>query len=102
MQLRDHPLVLKHDRSIWPPIWTNTRLNKKDKPRGEVGILRQVLMNETFDTQCFLMIEYNGNQYMGCLNFSQAGFCKQICAILELMIGRSLTDIGDLDLSHTL
>ena len=39
---------------------------------------------------------------MGCLTFDDPGFCRRIHSVLNLMIGRSLKDVGDLDLAHTL
>ena len=102
MRLRDHALMSHRGVPNWPPQWTNTRKDMDDRPRGEIGDLKQVLMNDLFDNKCFLVIEYEGQKYMGCLTFDDPGFCRRIHSVLNLMIGRSLKDVGDLDLAHTL
>ena len=47
-------------------------------------------------------MEYEKYIYMGCLVFDDATFCKEIHDLLQLHIGRSIQDIGSIDLSHTL
>jgi len=49
-----------------------------------------------------LVIDHEQEQYVGCLIFSDRSFCSQICNILRNQIGRSIQDIGDLDISQTL
>lgn len=86
----------------WPPKWTTTRMDPNDRPVGEIGTLQQPLMNELLDTKIFLFIDYNGSRYMGMMVFDEPKFCLQIFAVLKANVGRSIKDIGDLDLSHTL
>lgn len=102
LSLRDHPLMSHYGRKIWPPRWTTTRTDKDGTPSGEVGMLREALMNDLFSNQLFLVIEYNGNRYMGCMTFGDSVFCYQIYALLKLKPGCSIREIGDLDLSHLL
>jgi hypothetical protein len=69
---------------------------------GEVGILKQVSTLNQIPTQCHLIIEYEGERYVGCLLFNDAIFCQQIRGFLQGHVGSSIKEIGDLDLSHTL
>ena len=102
MQLRDHPLMTRKSGDTWPPKWTTTRLNKDDKPIGEVGILEDVLMSNLIDNKIFMWMQWEGVWYMGLLSFDDRIFCYQICTLLKNNISRSIKEIGDLDLSFTL
>jgi hypothetical protein len=42
---------------------------------------------------------YRGWRYTGMIAFDSAEFCRQIYPLLKSNIGRSIKDIGDLDLS---
>jgi hypothetical protein len=99
MQLRDHPLMTtRNGANIWPPTWSTTGQN--DTPaRGEVGILRYV-KGSSESRKCFLVMEHENNHYVGTLWFRDLAFCSQICDILQQNIGRSIKEIGDLDLSY--
>ena len=103
MDLRDHPsMIRKSGFKVWPPRWTTTRRDGLDNPIGEVGILEQVLSNGLFANMFFLLIQYQGLQYVGALHFDNQQFCDELATLLKLHIGRSIKEIGDLDLSHTL
>ena len=65
MKLRDQLRTDKGTFYNWPPIWTNTREDPTDKPRGEIGKLQEVMMTETADDILFIVIEYQGRGYMG-------------------------------------
>ncbi len=69
--------------------------------RGEIGRLKNILPNSNSD-KCFLLIEHEGEGYIGCLFFEDAIFCSQIISIIKTHIGRTIKEIGDLDLSCTL
>lgn len=45
-------------------------------------------------------MEHEGNEYMGCLLFSDSQFCQQICELLRAHCGKSLEEIGDLEISQ--
>jgi hypothetical protein len=82
----------------WPPRWTPTHRDKDDKPLGEVGILEDVTMSQLTETKLFLFMQHRGFQYMGFMNFDDFIFSSQIFTLLKANIGRSIKDIGDLDL----
>jgi len=102
VQLRDHPLMSYRGMPNWPPAWSTLAIRSKPGPRGEVGTLEEVLMNNLYDDRIFMAILYEGYRYLGCLIFDDASFCFQIFAFLKLNRGKQIKDIGDSDLAHTL
>jgi hypothetical protein len=69
---------------------------------GEVGVLKYVHSNSLMSNKCFLVIDFQDEAYIGSLIFKDHSFCDQISRLLRDHIGRSIKDIGDLDLSSTL
>ena len=65
-------------------------------------MLTYVHRNFETSNKLFLVIEYQSETYVGCLIFQDHSFCKQLSGFLRDHIGRSIKDIGDLDLSFTL
>ena len=103
MHLRDHPLMTrKSGFRTWPPLWTTTRHDYDDKPSGEIGTLEEVLVHELLDNKIFLFMMFEGSRYTGFLSFDDERFCSQIYTVLKSNMGRSIKDIGDIDLSYTL
>jgi hypothetical protein len=83
MLLRDHPLMQYHGLRNWPPGWTWTDGPENNHPRGEIGILRQVVPSQILPAErCLLYIEYEGSEYIGCLLFDDSRFCNQIIKLL--------------------
>ena len=78
------------------------RRNESDKPIGEVGILDKALMIRHFRNKCYLVIDYQNRNYMGCLVFDDPTFCAEIHALLKSCLHCSIKEIGDTDLSCTL
>ena len=90
----------KSGYSAWPPRWTATRLNPADKVSGEIGILEEPLMNALFDKKIFMFVNHQEVRYMGSMHFDDLAFCREVFTILKLNIGRSIKEIGDIELSH--
>ena len=87
----------------WPPAWTWMRGGKDKHPRGEVGILKEVVPSQGKpEDRCFLIIAYQGSEYLGCLLFNDEAFCRQIMELLKAHCNRSIAEIGGLEISHTL
>jgi hypothetical protein len=105
VKLRDHPLLSYRGIARWPPVWINIR-DFEDfeakKLTGEIGVLTHALLHDDVPTKCFLAMEFERVQYMGSLIFEDPAFCRQIHALLQPHIGRSIKEIGSLDLSYTL
>ena len=103
VQLRDHPQMNFAGYANWPPIWVSAAGSKTyKKTSGEVGILVAVILNEAAPDSLFLRMENRTGRYMGCLAFNDHVFCRQLSIFLQDHIGKSIKEIGDLDLSHTL
>jgi hypothetical protein len=71
-------------------------------PQGEVGILKTVFVSSVKpSTSCFLIMEHAGAEYMGELFVSDAAFCMEIYEMLLRHCGKTIQEVGDLDLSDT-
>jgi hypothetical protein len=100
--LRDHPLMRRGPVSNWPPFWTQwSEGGGMTMLKGEIGVVRYVHLTTQDSKRCHLVIEYNGQHYVGTLLFDDSAFCSQICALLQQQLGRSIKDIGDLEVSFT-
>jgi hypothetical protein len=103
MKLRDHPLMSYRGVPNWPPVWTLAARNGSVMTlMGEVGVLKYVHSNSLMSNKCFLVIDFQHEAYIGSLIFKDHSFCGQISHLLRDHVGRSIKDIGDLDLSSTL
>jgi hypothetical protein len=67
-------------------------------PKGEVGTLVEVQVSKHQANRCFLVIEYEDSQYMGCLQFDDPSFRKQVCDLLGKHCGHTMQEIGSIDL----
>jgi hypothetical protein len=102
MLLRDHPLMTYQNSRSWPPVWLYCGGFDNTHPRGEVGILKNVFVSSVNpSTRCFLVMEHAGAEYMGDLSISDAAFCSEIYAVLLRHCGKTIQEIGDIDLSDT-
>jgi hypothetical protein len=103
MKLRDHPLMMYRGRPNWPPAWVQTNLDGGEVFRRlEVGILQLVMVHDRFPNKIFLVIKHQDNRYIGSLLFNDVAFCRQIGDLLDSYIGRSIEEIGDLDVTSSL
>jgi hypothetical protein len=100
MKLREHPLMICGGMLNWPPIWLWTGGEKNERPRGEVGVLIRVEPSVLADRSLFLTIQYNNGEYMGCLSFDDAAFCREIYNLLKGLYRHSISEIGELNISH--
>jgi hypothetical protein len=70
---------------------------------GEVGILKAVLRSHTEPhDRSFLVMEHSGAEYVGALLLNDPAFCREIFDMLPGHVGKTIQEIGDIDLSHTL
>ena len=100
MTLRDYPLMSKRGVSNWPPVWVQTGRDADKTLKGEIGLLTKVSYGGS--KSCFLGIEYDNHRYVGALLFDDNQFSWTICSFLEDHIGRSIKEIGGMDLSEVL
>jgi hypothetical protein len=100
MQLRDHPLMSYRSIHNWPPAWTPREGSENKPQKGEIGILKEIMLS-MIPPRCYLVVEYQFAEYMGCLLFDDRAFCMQIYRLLEDHQGDSIQYIGGLDIGHT-
>jgi hypothetical protein len=100
MKLRDHPLMTYGGVPNWPPVWTQMRIGGVEIVKGEVGVLIYVHAAGASNT-CYLVIEHKIQNYNGILVFDDGQFCHQIVDLLQRCRGRSVKEIGDLQVSFT-
>jgi hypothetical protein len=101
--LRDHPLMSYKGNRSWPPSWTWTGGLEDRNPRGEIGILWQVVPSNTVPAdRCFLYMHHEGSSYVGCLLIDDTAFCSEIMKLLQDCCNRPIAEIGSLDLFDTL
>lgn len=71
--------------------------------RGEIGVLKYSAQDSNpKKARYYLYITYNNTPYVGSLLFDDMAFCRTISDILKTRIGEEISQIGNLDLSHTL
>jgi hypothetical protein len=99
VKLRNHPLMVRRSGfACWPPYWWTPR-QKEIVPAGEVGTLQSVRM-DWICNKLFLMMEHDDLAYLGVLQFDDICFCQHLHDILNENLGRSMAEIGDLDLGY--
>ena len=102
MLFRDHPLFIYKNSRSWPPNWLYCRGFDDTHPRGEVGILKNVFVSSVKPSnRCFLVMEHAGAEYIGDLLVSDDAFCTQIYEMLLGHCGKTIQEIGDIDLIVT-
>lgn len=99
MDLRAHPLMTYHGHPNWPPVWMWIDGDVNKNPTGEVGTLVEVQVSQRQANRCFLVIEYEDSQYMGCLHFDDPSFRRRVCDLLSTYCGHNMHEIGSIDLS---
>jgi hypothetical protein len=103
MQLREHPLMSYRGLNNWPPAWTWRGGGDNTHPKGEVGILRDVLLSTVEpNSRVFLIMQHEDQEYIGCLLFSDAAFCDQVYGMLKENCGCTLKEIGSMDVGHVM
>ena len=87
-------------RPNWPPEWVGPHGPDNPLPQGEVGTLSRVECVSSSPTgpHCFVVMNFNNQEYVGTLNFDEEGFLENIFRTLAAHIGRPLSEIGSLDI----
>jgi hypothetical protein len=101
LKLKDHPALNRFDLSTWPPVWVNARQPNKQLI-GAGGVFERSMFHEKTPDRLFLQIEFEGARYLGCLMARDSSFCRQLHSFLRNHIGKTVRDIGDLDVSFML
>ena len=101
MELRNDPRMNYKTMPSWPPIWLERYAEHYSVRSGEIGILTHVGAVPG-GNKCFLYITHDELPYIGSLMFNDATFCRFIVQLMKVNVGKSIGDIGSLDLSRTL
>jgi hypothetical protein len=94
--------MMFHGVCNWPPVWLHSRADGQMRLGGEIGVLKYVHASNRLSNKCYLVIEHERTLYIGCLIFNDIRFCYDIAKMLRQYQGRSVEEIGGLDLSHLL
>lgn len=95
----------------WPPTWMWTGKGEHKYPVGEIGVLTEVHIAIADPSQpdsirpynrVYLFMEYRDSGYVGCVLFDDAAACRQIGEILSKQCGKTMAEIGRIDLSQLL
>jgi hypothetical protein len=70
--------------------------------RAEAGTLKEIRTAEVLLDKFFLVIEYDGIRYIGCLAFDNRAFCWLMHKLLQDYVGYTVESIGNLDISYGL
>jgi hypothetical protein len=102
MELRHHPLMNCGSIKNWPPAWAQAMKDGGKTAEGEIGILKYALTDRRISNKCFLVIEHGNERYNATLSFTDAKFFLLVTHVLKNHVGRTIKEIGDLDLSSSL
>lgn len=103
MQLRDHPILLiRGIISWWPPTWVSTREGPQKKLRGELGILVSTILNQQLAQHLFIRMEYEQEPFLGALHVRDEALCYQFHILMQQHLGKSIKEIGDLEVDSVL
>jgi hypothetical protein len=106
-----HALMSYRGQPNWPPSWMWVGPGENHYPHGEVGVLKEVHISVLDPlkpdskrpyNRVYLFMEYRDCRYIGCLLFDDPAGCREIGKILSQYCGRSLKEIGQIDLAHLL
>jgi hypothetical protein len=99
MELRKHPRMTYMGRLNWPPEWRGPYGPENPLPNGEVGILLRAETSNILSTpHCVVVIEWNGREYFGFLHFDEENFAHEFIRLLQNWLGRSIAEVGSLQM----
>jgi hypothetical protein len=101
VQLRDHPLLVSGRLTNWPPVWVCSD-NATKAVKGEVGILKDVKRHDLRGTHFFVYMEHDQTSYTGCFRFDDHALCEQLFNLLKGCCGRTIQEIGSMEVSGIL
>ncbi|HKA34006.1 MAG TPA: hypothetical protein VKH64_12375 [Candidatus Binatia bacterium] len=102
MQLRDHPLMNYRGIPNWPPHWHRRKDAGGEQACGEIGVLKDSVLScgnlhNRYLSQIYLFMEHDRKAYIASVLFGDPTFCRQVGELMEQCYGRTLEEIGGLD-----
>ena len=102
VQLRSHPGLFLGGKLSWPPLWANTNRDVRSTRWGEIGVLLKAYTTDKVGKTCYLVMGHESETYIGALILENVALCQHLCSVLQRNIGRTISEIGSLDLAYTL
>jgi len=103
VKLRNHPIfAIHHFGSWWPPAWACCNDQDSETLHGEIGVLTETIYQDAFPRRLFMRMEHEGVRYIGALIVDDARLCEQLYEYLQKHLGRTIKEIGDLDIDFLL
>ena len=82
--------------SMWPPEWTIS-----DQGLGEAGVLEDVYLRRDLNPKLIsVVVNHWGDIRKGIMVLEDTALLKIVYGRLKQHVGRPLTEIGDLEISH--
>jgi len=98
MELRKHACMSHGWVLLWPPVWKWVFGENNTHPIGEIGVLESIQRSNVDPNACYLTMSHAGASYVGYLHFDRDGFCQLLCELLPRYYGRSIQEIGAIDI----
>lgn len=102
VQLRSHPGLFLGGNPSWPPVWANANRHLPSTAWGELGVLLKAYTTDKLSKTCYLVMVHESETYVGALILENAALCQRLCSVFQRNIGRTISEIGSLDLAYTL
>ncbi|HLD48660.1 MAG TPA: hypothetical protein VJA64_12605 [Desulfobaccales bacterium] len=82
--------------AMWPPEWTIS-----DQELGEAGVLEEVHLREDLEPKLISVVaNHLGDIRKGIMVLEDPALLEVVYGKLKQHVGRPLTEIGDLEISH--
>jgi hypothetical protein len=83
--------------SMWPPEWTIS-----DQGLGEAGVLEDVYLRRDLKPELIsVVVNHWGDIRKGIMVLEDLALLEIVYGMLKRHVGRPLTEIGDLEISHS-
>ena len=79
-------------------IWVHSGTTSVRRAYGELGTCTGTILHNDMPTAIFARMVFEGRAYMGYLGVNDTVFCYQLNILLQEH-GRTIAEIGDIDLS---
>src|SRR5215831_3698744 len=100
MKLRDCTLLSYRGVSSWPPIWVGWNSKQLDQSKTETAVLKDVTLS-TAAPRCYVMIEHEGEEYLGSLLFEDHNACLRVYQLLLSHRGERIRQVSEIDIPHS-
>lgn len=68
--------------------------DKRGTITAEIGVINYHA-NHMITGRCYLVMNYEGETYVGALNFDNQSLCMHVCKILNYHVEKPIREIGD-------